>query len=184
MNGPRRDISPERQGIYYLGMGLMAIGAIVFISAIFGSLGRDSETSPFDSGPGQFSPMEFDRAMKNSKASFDEFEQRSKNSFGTMLFGMGLVVAGGFLMSLVRAGAAGSGLILDPQQARRDLEPWSRATGGMVADAIEEVPVIKEALDSSPPKEVIKIRCQACKHLNDESAKFCEECGVSLLAKS
>jgi hypothetical protein len=35
-------------------------------------------------------------------------------------------------------GLAGSGLKLDPQGARRDVEPWARMTGGVVKDAMDE----------------------------------------------
>jgi hypothetical protein len=44
-------------------------------------------------------------------------------------------------MRLGRAGVAGSGLKLDPQDARRDLEPWSRMTGGMLKDTLDEAGV-------------------------------------------
>lgn len=37
-----------------------------------------------------------------------------------------------------RRGLAGSGLKLDPEEARRDLEPWSRMAGGVVQDALDE----------------------------------------------
>lgn len=41
-------------------------------------------------------------------------------------------------MGIGRAGLAGSGVVLDPQRAREDLEPWSRMAGGMVKDTLDE----------------------------------------------
>lgn len=55
--------------------------------------------------------------------------------------GMLLLLVGSFLMSVGRSGAAGAGLILDPEQSRRDQEPWSRMKGGMVADGLDEAGV-------------------------------------------
>lgn len=34
--------------------------------------------------------------------------------------------------------AADSGLVLDPEQAKQDLEPWARTAGGLVKDALDE----------------------------------------------
>ena len=48
------------------------------------------------------------------------------------------MVVGGIVSGIGRAGAAGSGLILDPEKAREDIEPWSRMTGGVVKDALNE----------------------------------------------
>ncbi|MEO7933076.1 MAG: SHOCT domain-containing protein [Chthoniobacterales bacterium] len=52
--------------------------------------------------------------------------------------GMALIVLGMILAGLGRAGAAGSGIVLDPEKARRDVEPWSRMQGGMAKDALDE----------------------------------------------
>jgi hypothetical protein len=40
-------------------------------------------------------------------------------------------------MNIGSRGLAGAGVVLDPQQARKDLEPWSRMAGGMAKDALE-----------------------------------------------
>ena len=52
--------------------------------------------------------------------------------------GVVCITAGQGLMRLGRSGAAGSGLKLDPEQARRDLEPWNRMAGGMLRDTLDE----------------------------------------------
>lgn len=53
--------------------------------------------------------------------------------------------------------------------------------GGVVQDALSEVEVVKkieDRMDSSDPK--IKVRCRNCQALNDESAKFCGQCGAAI----
>ncbi len=55
--------------------------------------------------------------------------------FLPFLIGMGLFIGGGLLRSIGARGIAGSGLKLDPEEAREDLKPWSRMAGGMLKDA-------------------------------------------------
>ena len=103
--------------------------------------------------------------------------------------GMALMIFGGFLMNLGRHGAAGSGVVLDPKKARKDLEPWNRAAGGMANDALDEIELAKKLgkkLDeptppsAAPLEPAVKVRCRACKALNDEHAKFCNQCGAAM----
>ena len=111
----QRNISPERQSLYYFGMILMGIGFLLFLSTFV----------TFISNFGDFS----------------DFEGRSKSDMTRAFGGMICIAIGQFIMRVGRAGLAGSGLKLDPQEARRDLEPWSRMTGGMVGDALDEAGV-------------------------------------------
>jgi hypothetical protein len=97
-------------------------------------------------------------------------------SFGRPLAGMGMMVVGRLLMVLGARGPAGAGLILDPERARRDLEPMSRMGGGMLKDALDEANV-DLGQDRRTPREVVKLRCRACGALDDETAKFCSACG-------
>lgn len=114
-NSDRNEISGERQTIYYLGLGLMVIGFLVFVSTFIGVAARMSgPMMGFGGGPNPGS------------------------LFLRALVGMGLMIAGGVLRNVGARGAAGAGVVLDPQQARRDLEPWSRMAGGMLKDAVEE----------------------------------------------
>ena len=46
---------------------------------------------------------------------------------------MALVVVGQMMRRVAARGLAGSGVLLDPEQAREDLEPYSRMAGGIVA---------------------------------------------------
>ncbi len=99
---------------------------------------------------------------------FDAIER----SFANAPIGMLLIIIGSIISSIGKRGLAGSGVILDPEKAREDLKPFSKQAGGMVSDALEEI--------KFQNKEVIKVRCPKCKHLNDESAKFCNNCGEEL----
>ena len=90
--------------------------------------------------------------------------------------GFGLIAGGGAIRGLAAKGVAGSGLVLDPEKAREDLEPWSRMGGGMVKDVLDEAD-IKVGSGGSEPEKVIMIKCRDCGKLNEEDSKFCQECG-------
>jgi hypothetical protein len=155
METPESKIPPERVALYQVGMALSVIGYLLFFSSFL----------IFIAGFGDF----------------DGFGGRMKMMM-ICGFGGGLIIAGGrTLMSVAARGLAGSGLILDPQRARKDVEPWSRMAGGVISDALSEVGARsqgEEQADASEPQ--VKIRCQRCHALNDESAKFCNQCGAAL----
>src|SRR5690349_5034375 len=69
---------------------------------------------------------------------FTNFNEHARSEGLRAIIGMILAVVGSALMKIGRMGPAGSGLILDPQEARTDIEPWSRMTGGVVKDALDE----------------------------------------------
>src|SRR5262249_39463854 len=109
------------------------------------------------------------------------FSRGMKANLVRALLGMGLMVVGGILMSVGARGPAGSGFVLDPEKARQDLEPWSRMGGGIVQDALSEVNVVKKIEEGmGNPQPQVKIRCQKCQGLNDETAKFCNQCGSAI----
>jgi hypothetical protein len=152
MNTPRKNISPERKAAYYIGGAITAIGILLFFS-------------------------NFVIAAANF-GNFDNFEERGKMTVFRALGGMFLIVVGAVVGQIGKEGVAGSGVVLDPEQARKDLEPWSRMKGGMLQDTLEEVEVIQDLKDVIRPRApVVKVRCQKCSSLNDESAKFCNQCG-------
>lgn len=107
-----RQVSPERRGVYYLGMVLSGIGALLFLSTFLSAA------------------LHF--------GDFTNFHERGRSMAVRTVVGMGMMIVGGGLMAVGRAGLAGSGVMLDPERARRDVEPWSRATGGMIGDALDE----------------------------------------------
>ncbi|MFN9787814.1 MAG: zinc ribbon domain-containing protein [Planctomycetia bacterium] len=145
-----REISEGRKTLYYVGMALIVIGFLVFGSVML-------------SGAQNF-------------GNFDDFEERTRSEGVRAIVGMALMIAGGLLTAIGRHGLAGSGLLLDPQRARQDLEPHSRMAGGMVKDALDEAGVDL----GGRGVEVVKIKCPGCGHLNDEDSKFCQECGRPL----
>jgi RNA polymerase subunit RPABC4/transcription elongation factor Spt4 len=155
MDTPKKQIPPERKALYYGGMALIGIGLLLFLSTFF--------------------------TFMANFGNFDNFEGRAQSEGARALGGMVLMVIGGFMMNVGARGWAGSGVVLDPEQARKDVEPWSRMGGGIVQDALSEVEVVKKLenrLDSPEPQ--IKARCQKCQTLNDETAKFCNQCGAAI----
>ncbi|MDF2589117.1 MAG: hypothetical protein K0S41_2958, partial [Anaerocolumna sp.] len=101
-------------------------------------------------------------------------------SFNNAIIGMILMIAGTFVSNIGAKGAAGSGLLLDPDQAREDLKPFNEAKGNMINDVISNIDVVDDLVHSHNEKEVIKIRCRSCGSLNDEDAKFCKSCGKEI----
>ena len=153
---PPAKISSERKGVYQLGQGLSLLGAVLFAIPFFAVIGAMISRDP----PGAGLPI----------------------AFGVGFVGFIVIAIGASLMNVGRQGVAGSGLVLDPDRARKDLEPWNRAAGGMVNDTLSEVEVINkltEKLDK-PAEPAIKVRCRECAALNDEIDRFCGQCGKPL----
>ena len=107
-----RDVSEGRKTIFVLGQVISVLGLLSFGSV-------------------------FVTAVLNF-GNFNHFDGQVR-SFGLRLFGgIAMIMAGSVLMGIGKAGLAGSGVVLDPQRAREDLEPWSRMAGGLVKDALDE----------------------------------------------
>jgi len=146
-----KQISEGRQTAYYVGMAIMVVGGLMFFSTFI------------------FFAMNF--------GDFSNFNENAKSSMFRAFGGMALLVVGGIVASIGRAGLAGSGVLLDPEQAKEDLEPYSRMVGGMAKDALDAADV---HLGQPEAKPVVMVRCQACGKLNDEAANFCQQCGKKL----
>ena len=146
-------ISKERKIIYYIGLGLAILGGVLFVSSFFTVFnGLDSP------GFGMGMPSFFKRA----------------------LVGMICIIIGSFLMNIGSRGAAGSGIILDPEKAREDLRPHNTARGKMINDVASQVDVlndVKQNIVNKTPQQLIKIKCRKCAALNEEDAMFCKACG-------
>jgi hypothetical protein len=145
-----RQISEERKTAYYFGMGLMILGGILFASTF----------------------ITFAMHFGN----FSDFESNARSGMFRAFGGMALLIVGGIIRKIGAGGLAGSGVILDPEKARQELEPYSRMAGGMVKDALEEANVRL----GGEPEKVIMIKCRSCGKLNEEDSKFCQECGKKL----
>jgi hypothetical protein len=144
-------ISEERQVTYYIGTGLMIVGGLMFASTFL-----------------TFA-MHF--------GDFSNFEGNAKSDMFRAFGGMALLIIGGIIRGIGARGLAGSGVVLDPEQARQDLEPFSRMAGGMVKDALDEAEI---RVGSTEAEKVIMLKCSSCGTLNPEDAKFCKECGRKL----
>lgn len=142
-----KQISENRKAAFYIGMGLMAVGFISFFSVFV--------TGIFNFGD------------------FSNFESDTKSSMIRAVGGMALIIVGGLLRGIGARGLAGSGTILDPDQAKEELEPYSRAAGGMAKDFLEEADIKL----GGNTEQVVMIRCRECGKLNEEDSKFCQECG-------
>lgn len=143
-------ISKERKATYYIGMGILILGLILFISVFFSFASGIND--PFGDPP----------------------------PFSNALIGMVLMIVGGIVSNIGAKGVAGSGLMLDPEQAREDLKPFNEAAGGMISDIISNIDAIDNITKPQSPKEIIKIRCRSCNGINDEDAKFCKSCGKEI----
>ena len=138
-----RQISDERKTAYYGGGVLIAIGFLLFLSV-------------FITGARNF-------------GNFSNFEANARSDMFRGFGGMALIVIGVVVRNIGARGLAGSGVVLDPDKAREELEPYSRMAGGMVKDALDEADVHL----GGKPEKVIMVKCRACGKLNEEDAKFC-----------
>lgn len=146
---PDTPIPPYRKVLYYGGFVVILAGLAVFVSNFF-------------------------RIPRLDGA----FERSMGSMMGRAFVGMGLIVAGGVMRKVGARGLAGSGLVLDPHQARRDVEPWSRMAGGVARDALQETGLLDQGQSKDPAH--VKVRCKACRGLNEEDARFCKQCGAAL----
>lgn len=123
---PTRNISEGRKTIYYVGIVLTTVGFILFLS-VFVSVAL--HVMHIFSGP-----LSTDDVGLIGKAIGTFFASIVLRAVG----GMGLIIIGQVMQNIGRVGLAGSGVILDPQQARKDVEPWSRMQGGVLKDTLDE----------------------------------------------
>jgi len=145
-----RRISEKRKTAYYIGMALMFLGGLLFASTFVTFI------------------MNF--------GDFSNFKSITKSIMVRAVGGMALVILGGLIRTVGARGLAGSGVLLDPEKARQELEPYSRMAGGMVNDALDETDV---SLGGRSEK-VVMIKCRSCGKLNEEDSKFCQECGKEI----
>jgi hypothetical protein len=107
-----KQISRERKRIYYMGLSLGAIGLLSF-GSVFVSFA-----------------LHF--------GDFGDFDRLARSMTTRAVVGMGLMIAGMLLATVGIRGAAGSGIVLDPEKARKDMEPWARMGGGILKDTLDE----------------------------------------------
>jgi hypothetical protein len=107
---------------------------------------------------------------------FADFGARARSDGFRAFGGLALLIIGGITRGIGARGLAGSGVLLDPEKARDELEPYSRMAGGLAKDLLEEANI----KIGGEPAKVIVVKCRSCGGLNQESAKFCQECGAKL----
>lgn len=90
------------------------------------------------------------------------------------LVGFFMIAIGQIIRIIGAKGIAGSGIILDPEKAREDVKPYSKAMGGVIDDVMSNFDT------KSANKEIIKIKCRNCGTLNDEDSTYCKSCGEKL----
>ncbi|MCX7872276.1 MAG: SHOCT domain-containing protein [Verrucomicrobiae bacterium] len=118
-----KNIRPERKAVYYIGIAITALGFIMFISVFISSA------------------LHF--------GDFGNFDARVKSMGLRGIIGIILIIIGGIFSAVGRMGLSGSGIKLDPQQARKDVEPWSRMSGGIIKDALDEAGIKFDAPDGA-----------------------------------
>ena len=102
----RRNVSIQRKGLYYTGTVLVLLGFLLFGSVfVTGSM---------------------------TWGDFTNFDANAKSEMARGIGGMALIIVGSIVKGVGARGAAGSGLLLDPERARKDLEPYARMTGGLL----------------------------------------------------
>ena len=111
---------------------------------------------------------------------YNPFTSGRTPPFSNAVIGMVLIIAGSLIMTIGAKGAAGSGLLLDPEKAREDLKPFSESKGKMINDMISNIDVVDRISRPQEEKEVIRIKCRSCGVLNDEDAKYCKGCAEEL----
>jgi hypothetical protein len=154
---PRRTISPERQSSHTIGLVLQGVGIVGGIVCFLGfAVGGMTATASFG-------------------------REGHPIAWWIGFFACGVLMAVGRGIRHVAArGVAGSGLVLDPERTRNDLEPWARVGGGLVKDALDEAGLVRNDGPAEGDGERIKVRCRQCRSLNDEAAKFCDQCGAAM----
>lgn len=108
-----RDVSPQRKTLYHVGQVIAGLGLLSFLSVFL--------TAALHFGD------------------FTNFASRGRSEMIRAFGGIFAIFVGSVTMGVARGGAAGSGLKLDPVQAREDLEPWARLSGGLQKDALDEM---------------------------------------------
>lgn len=150
-----RKISEGRKGLYYVGGVVSLVGLIMFLSTFVSAISTFGD--------------------------FSNFESDAKSMMGRAVGGMFLLIIGSVIRRMGAVGLAGSGVILDPERAREEIEPHARMAGGLVSDALDEAGIdlskIGSGGSSPAPEKVIMIKCRDCSTLNEEDSKFCQECG-------
>lgn len=117
---------------------------------------------------------------------FDHFEEHGRTTFLLAIGGMALMIVGMVALAAGGSGLAGALWHLDPNRAQKMLRPWARLSGRLTDEAFSEMKTVRQSLagftDAAdvPTERIVQVRCRACRALNDETDKFCGQCGAAL----
>lgn len=159
-SGDARDPLPARVWMVRAGLICLAVGLLSFLSTFV--------------------------VFAANFGKFDHFEERGRmmsllavSGFILIVVGMGLTMAGG-------SGVASAVWHLDPRRAKERLAPWARLSGQLSDEAFSEMKTVRQTLaglgsDADAPTErIVQVRCRTCRALNEETDKFCGQCGQAL----
>lgn len=158
---------------------MSVLGLILFLSfflQVAGGIAGNHSLNAFGSQKGGFS-VEIDGqdVFVTAPGGISLGGAPSMPNFGLPMTGFVMMIAGQFIANIGKSGLAGSGVILDPEKAREDLKPFNQAKGQMLNDTLGEIDAVKSF--TAPNQPLIQVRCTHCRSLNDETAKFCDQCG-------
>jgi hypothetical protein len=111
---------------------------------------------------------------------FNDFETRTRSDALRALAGIVCLIVGGVVAGVGARGPAGSGLLLDPERAARDLQPFARMSGKLTDTAFSEMETVRQTLADISGGGVREVVCRACQALNDESDRYCGQCGAAM----
>lgn len=163
-----KQISAGRKAAFYFGFALMILGVILLVSTFVTLFFRVTDDVGKSTSPGAF--------LRDPEGFQARIIFGVKSSMIRGFSGAALMIIGGIVRKIGALGFAGSGVVLAPQKAREDLEPFSRMAGGMVKDGLEEA----KLMPGERPEKVVMVKCPRCGKLNDEDSKFCQECGQKM----
>ena len=153
----RRQVSPGRKLAFYGGYVCMVAGLVLWVTVFTSLFGKSASFSPSAIG------------YLTLRAAL----------------GLALLLLGRVLRRIGILGLAGSMVVLDPPKAKEDLEPWSRAAGGLVDAALSEVSALKRPAEprAAAPGPT-SVPCPRCQAPNEPGARFCGQCGGGLAPPS
>jgi hypothetical protein len=91
----------------------------------------------------------------------------------------GVVIIVGAVVMKLSGSVTHKALLVEKQEAAPMIKPESVLPDSAIDDSLSAASTSGEIVtpDDQQPASIVKIRCLNCHTLNDESAKFCSECG-------
>ncbi len=168
--GAERGRSPQLFGftgssLRTLGVVLLVLGGVVCVVGV----------AVLFSGPPMPSPTDPNFAQA-SDAWFQASTAHGLGAMAIFVVGMVLFAVGGYALRFGLVRPVASFLASEASPA---IETASAAVGRGLAEARGATPTWPTAAPAQT-ETVVKVKCRQCGHLNEESAKFCDDCGQPL----